>query len=133
MALKQLPNNLEAEESVLGACFLSTNALNLAVENLEETNFFDQRHAKIFRALKNLYEDKSPIDLTIVTTELTKMNVLAEIGGVNYLTEIVKFVPTAANVEYYIKEVQNTALLRNLIETATEIATMGYQTEESIN
>ena len=58
MALKQLPNNLEAEESVLGACFLSQNALQTAVENLEETDFFDNKNAKIFKALQNLVENK---------------------------------------------------------------------------
>ena len=133
MALKELPHNLEAEESVLGACFLSTNALNVAIENLNENSFYDQKNALIFKALKNLCEQKVPIDLTTVTTELTKLNHLSEIGGVNYLTEIIKFVPTAANVEFYIQEVNNAAILRNLIETATDIATLGYNSEESVN
>lgn len=133
MALKELPHNLEAEESVLGACFLSNNALNIAVENLSETAFYDNKNAKIFKALKNLYEQKIPIDLTTITTELTKTNSLNEAGGVNYLTEVIKFVPTAANVEFYIKEVENTAILRNLIETATDIATLGYSNEEDVN
>ena len=133
MALKELPHNLEAEESVLGACFLSTNALNVAIENLNENSFYDQKNALIFKALKNLCEQKVPIDLTTVTTELTKLNHLSEIGGVNYLTEIIKFVPTAANVEFYIQEVNNAAILRNLIERDTDIATLGYNSEESVN
>ncbi len=133
MALKELPHNLEAEESVLGACFLSTNALNIAVENLNETSFYDNKNAKIFKALKNLYEQKIPIDLTTITTELSKMETLNEAGGVNYLTEVIKFVPTAANVAFYVKEVENTAILRNLIETATDIATLGYNGEEAVN
>ena len=132
MALKQLPNNLEAEESVLGACFLSTNALNIAVENLDAQDFFDQRHAQIFQALKNLCEQKVPVDLTTITSELTKQNVLSSVGGVEYLSEIIQFVPTAANIEYYVKEVNETALLRRLIETATEIANLGYNNEESV-
>lgn len=132
MALKQLPNNLEAEESVLGACFLSTNALNIAVENLDAQDFFDQRHAQIFQALKNLCEQKVPVDLTTITSELTKQNVLSSVGGVEYLSEIIQFVPTAANIEYYVKEVNETALLRRLIETATEIANIGYNNEESV-
>lgn len=133
MALRELPHNLEAEESVLGACFLSTNALNIAIENLAEVSFFDKRNATIFKALKSLCEQKIPIDLTTVTTELSKNNTLNEIGGVNYLTEIIQFVPTAANIEFYVKEVENAAILRNLIETATDIATLGYNSEESLS
>lgn len=133
MALKELPHNLEAEESILGACFLSTNALTLALENISEEAFFDQRHAKIFKTFKELTEEKIPIDITTVTSHLTKKQQLNDVGGVNYLTEIVKFVPTAANVSFYIKEVEEASLLRGLIETATDIATLGYNQEENIN
>lgn len=133
MALKQLPHNLEAEESVLGACFLSVNALETAVESLNDTDFFDNKHAKIFKALQNLVEEKIPVDLTTVTSELTKQNWLNEVGGVSYLTEVIQFVPTAANVEYYIKEVLDSSLLRRLIETATDIATSGYNGQDSVN
>ena len=133
MALKQMPQNLEAEKSVLGSCFLSNNALLMAIETLDETDFYDQRHAKIFKALKILSEEKNPVDLTTITSTLTKINALNEIGGISYLTDITTFVPTAANIEYYIKEVESTSLLRRLIETATEIATSGYNIEENVN
>ena len=104
----------------------------MAIEALDETDFYDTRHAKIFTALKKLVEEKTPVDLTTLTTELTKLNYLNDVGGVAYLTEITTFVPTATNVEYYIKEVDNASLLRRLIETAESIATMGYNSEESI-
>ncbi len=133
MALKQLPQNIEAEKSVLGSCFLSKSALLLTVENLDEQDFYDTRHQKIFKALKALNEEKIPVDLTTLTTMLTKLNFLNDSGGVIYLTEITTFVPTATNVEYYIKEVLNASLLRNLIETAEGIASSGYNSEESIN
>ena len=132
MAVRPSPHNLEAEKSVLGSCFLSNNALLMAIEALDETDFYDARHAKIFTALKKLVEEKTPVDLTTLTTELTKLNYLNDVGGVAYLTEITTFVPTATNVEYYIKEVDNASLLRRLIETAESIATMGYNSEESI-
>ena len=80
-----------------------------------------------------LLEEHTPVDLTTVTTSLKEKNILKEIGGVEYLTEIVNFVPTAANIDYYIKKVEESAILRNLIETATDIATTGYNTEESVN
>ena len=132
MALKQAPQNLEAEKSVLGSCFLSNNALLMAIEALDETDFYDARNAKIFTALKKLVEEKTPVDLTTLTTTLTKLNSLNDVGGVTYLTEITTFVPTATNIEYYIKEVENTSLLRNLIETAEAIASTGYNSEESV-
>ncbi len=133
MAVKKSPQNLEAEKSVLGSCFLSNNALLMAIESLDDGDFYDIRHAKIFIALKKLLEDKTPVDLTTLTTELTKLNSLNDVGGITYLTEITTFVPTAANVEYYIKEVLNASLLRRLIETAEAIATTGYTSDEDVN
>ena len=133
MALKTLPNNLEAEQSVLGACFLSKHALEKACENLTEESFYSDKNAKIFKSMASLLEDKVPIDLTTVTSDLKKKNILSEVGGVEYLTEVLNFVPTATNIDYYIKTVEDNAVLRKLIETATTIATEGYNTEEDIN
>ena len=133
MALKTLPNNLEAEESVLGACFLSKYALQKACENLTEESFYSDKNAKIFATLSSLMEQKIPIDLTTVTTDLKNKKVLSEIGGVEYLTEVLNFVPTATNIDYYIKTVQDNAILRNLIETATQIDSDGYDTNEDVN
>ena len=133
MPARTLPNNLEAEESVLGACFLSKYALQKACENLTQDSFYDEKNGKIFATMSSLLEEKTPIDLTTVTSSLKNKNELTEVGGVEYLTEVVNFVPTASNVDYYIKTVEDAAILRNLIETATSIATEGYSTDESVN
>ena len=133
MALKSLPNNLEAEESVLGACFLSKYALQKACENLSEDSFYSEKNAKIFATMSSLIEQKIPIDLTTVTSDLKNKKLLSEIGGVEYLTEVLNFVPTATNIDYYIKTVEDNAILRRLIETATSIASEGYEVKESIN
>ena len=133
MALKSLPNNLEAEESVLGACFLSKYALQKACESLTEDSFYNEKNAKIFASLSSLSEQKIPIDITTVTSDLQNKKILSEVGGVEYLTEVVNFVPTATNIDYYIKTVEDNAILRKLIETATEIASEGYETETSVN
>ncbi len=133
MALKTMPNNLEAEKSVLGACFLSNYALEKAIENLSADSFYTESNSKIFQSLVDLTDKKTPIDLTTVTTDLKNKNILKDIGGVEYLTEIINFVPTAANIDYYIKTVDEAALLRRLIETATDIATTGYNMDESVN
>lgn len=133
MVNKVMPNNLEAEESVLGACFLSKYALQKATENLLPESFYNEKNAKIFSSMIALQEEKTPIDLTTITSYLKKKNELNEVGGVEYLTEVLNFVPTASNVDYYIQTVEENAILRRLIETANEIATEGYRNDESIN
>ena len=131
MATRSLPNNIEAEESVLGACFLSKYALQKTSENLTPESFYNEKNGKIYAAMLALNEEKTPIDLTTVTSYLKKHNKLSEVGGVEYLTEVLNFVPTASNIDYYIQTVEESAILRRLIETATEIASEGYRTDET--
>ncbi len=133
MPTRKLPNNLEAEKSVLGACFLSKYALQKACELLQPESFYDEKNSKIFQILIDLNEEKTPIDLTTVTSKLNNHNQLNEVGGVEYLTEVLNFVPTASNVDYYIQNVEETAILRRLIETATAIADEGYRTDSTVN
>lgn len=133
MPIRVLPNNPEAEESILGACFLSKSALQKASENLTPDSFYNEKNSKIFSSLISLMDDKVPIDLTTVTSDLKKKNQLTEIGGVEYLTEVLNFVPTATNIDYYIEMVQESAIRRNLIDTATDIASEGYKTEEALS
>ena len=133
MATRTLPNNIEAEQSVLGACFLSKYALQKAGENLTPESFYNEKNGKIFATMIALMEEKTPIDLTTVTSYLKKKNELTEVGGVEYLTEVLNFVPTASNIDYYIQTVEESSILRKLIETATEIATEGYRTDETVN
>ena len=131
MPVKVMPNDQDAEQSVLGACFLSPYALEKAIENLTPESFYNEKNAKIFSAMTELNESKTPIDITTITSELKRKNELNEVGGVEYLTEVVNFVPTASNVDYYIQTVEETALLRSLIITATDIASEGYRTDET--
>ncbi len=133
MPQRAMPNNLEAEESVLGACFLSKYALQKASENLTQESFYSDKNGKIFEAMTTLADEATPIDITTVTSYLKKKNLLNEVGGVEYLTEVVNYVPTANNIDYYIQAVEESAILRNLIETATEIASSGYSTDETVN
>ena len=130
---RTLPNNLEAEQSVLGACFLSKYALQKACESLTQESFYSDKNGKIFAAMSSLMEEKTPIDITTVTSYLKNNKELTEVGGVEYLTEVLNFVPTASNIDYYIKNVEDAAILRNLIETATDIASEGYRTDENVN
>jgi len=133
MPTRVLPNNLEAEESVLGACFLSKYALQKAAETLSPESFYSDKNAKIFATMMALQDEKTPIDITTVTSYLKKKNELTEVGGVEYLTEVLNFVPTASNVDYYIQNVEESYILRNLITTAEDIAKEGYNTDETVN
>ena len=133
MAVKEIPNNPEAEQAVIGSMFLEKNALQKACEVLNQDAFYFNNNAKIFGTIKDMAEKKVPIDLTTVTTELKNKNILNEVGGVEYLTEILDSVATAANIDQYIKTVEESALLRKLIEVSTNIATSAYTPEKSVN
>ena len=133
MAGRVLPNNIEAEQSVLGACFLSKYALQKASENLSPDSFYTEKNGKIFASMIDLMEEKIPIDITTITSYLNKKNELNEVGGLEYLTELINYVPTASNIDYYIKNVEESYILRNLIQTAEDIAQEGYRTDETVN
>lgn len=133
MPIKEIPNNLIAEQSVLGSMFLSTFALKKACDELQPESFYYDSNKKLFAVFQELNNKGVPLDATTVTTELKNKNILKEIGGLDYLTEIFNIVPTAANVEQYIKLVEQTALQRNLIEVSTNIATNAYDTSVDIN
>lgn len=128
-----MPHNLDAEQSVLGSMFLSKYALQKGVESLNKELFYLDAHAKIFVVLSDLLERNVPVDLTIVTDELSNRGWLKQIGDVDYLMEIINSVPTAANVDEYIKIVSEKAILRRLIEEATNIVTDGYNAKEELS
>lgn len=133
MQERVLPHNITAEQSVIGAMFLSKYAINRATEELYPELFYLDSHAKMFEVIKELADEKKPIDLTTVIEALNAKNYLDKIGGVEYLTEVVNSVPSAANVDYYIEIVRDKAILRRLIEVSTEITTESYDANESTN
>ncbi len=130
---KTMPHNIDAEKSVLGSMFLSKYAVQKALESLSKDLFYLDSHSKIFEAIKTLREKNISIDMTTVTEELENKKQLKQIGGIEYLTEIINFVPTAANVDEYIRIVEEKSILRRLIEEATQIVTSGYNQEEDIS
>jgi len=127
-----MPHNTDAEQAVLGAMFLSKYALEKALEEMSKERFYLESHGKIFEVIKYLAEKGNPIDITTVTAELDKRKNLGSVGGVEYLTEIINCVPTAANVDYYLKIVEEKYLRRALIETATKIAGDGFASSDNI-
>lgn len=133
MPNKNIPNNLEAEQAVIGSMFLSKYALDKACETLTKDSFYNNNNAVIFDCIKSMNDQKKPIDLTTLTTELKNKNLINEIGGVEYLSEVLESVPTAANVEYYIKLVEDAAVLRRLIDVSTDITTNAYNSDGNVN
>lgn len=129
---KSMPQKIDAEQSILGSMFLSERALEKIIESLNKDMFYLDSHKKIFETIKNLSDNKSPIDITTVTAELERKKLLNQVGGVEYLTQIISSVPTAANADEYIKIVEEKFLRRNLIEAGTEIANSGFSSTDDI-
>ena len=133
MNTKTEPHNLEAEQSVLGAAFMSKSALQKVCEDLSSESFYLDAHSKIYDVIKELYNTNVAVDITTVTDRLKSKKLLKQIGDVDYLLEIVNSVPTASNVDYYINIVNEKAVLRNLIDTATSIVSEAYMGDATIN
>lgn len=130
---REIPHNIDAEQSVLGSMFLTKKALQKALELLDGSEFYLDNHAKVFECIKSLDAKGSVVDLTTVADELNNRNWLKIIGDIEYLTEIIESVPSAANVDEYIKIVEDKAILRRLIDEATAIITNSYNTTNNIS
>jgi replicative DNA helicase len=126
------PQNIEAEQAVLGAIFLEPSSLTVTSEVLIPEDFYRSSHQKIFNVMLKLNDEGKAVDLITVTEELAATKNLEEVGGVSYLSELAGSVPTAANVEYYARIVEEKSLLRRLIRTATNIAQEGYSREDEV-
>ncbi|MFJ7744841.1 replicative DNA helicase [Peribacillus sp. NPDC097295] len=126
------PQNIEAEQAVLGAIFLEPSSLTVTSELLIPEDFYRSSHQKIFNVMLKLNDEGKAVDLITVTEELSATKNLEEVGGVSYLSELAGSVPTAANVEYYARIVEEKSLLRRLIRTATTIAQEGYSREDEV-
>ncbi len=121
------PQNLDAEQSVLGAILIDNNALPRALEILDPDDFYKLSHRKIFSAMTELFDKNEPIDLITLTDQLKKNNDLEEVGGIPYLSLIVNTVPTAANVRYHSHIIREKALLRGLLRSTSDIASKVYE------
>lgn len=127
------PHNIEAEQAVLGAIFLQPESFSVASELLVYTDFYRTSHQRIYEAMMRLSERGEPIDVVTVTTLLSNEQTLDEAGGVSYLSDIAGTVPTAANIGFYSKIVEEKALLRRLIRTATDIVSTSFEREDNVD
>lgn len=129
---RTLPHNIEAEQAVLGAIFLVPDMIVTATEILEPEDFYRVSHQRIFSMMIRLTDKGEPIDLVTITTELDDLKMLDEVGGVSYLTDIANSVPTAANIEYYARIVEEKSTLRKIIHAATDIVTKTYDEGDEV-
>ncbi|HEY6388705.1 MAG TPA: replicative DNA helicase [Candidatus Acidoferrum sp.] len=127
---KPLPNNLDAERSVLGAILLDNNALNTAIENLRAEDFFLDQHRRVFTQMISLGEAQQAIDLITLTEELHRRGDLEAAGGAPYLASLADGMPKVSNVEHYARIVKEKAMLRNLIHTAHNIQQCAFEGED---
>lgn len=124
------PQNISAEQAALGSMLLQEDAILHGVDILKPEDFYKKSHQTIFKCILELFEKSRGVDLVTLTEELNRINLLEDIGGVTYLTNLINSVPTAANIEYYIKIIEEKSILRNLINSATKIISMGYEEKE---
>lgn len=127
-----IPHNINAEQSVLGSMFLTKKALEKGMEVLTDELFYLDSHKKIFTAMKEVNSKGFSVDLTTVVDELNNRNWINQIGGVEYLAEIIESVPSASNIDEYIQIIEQKAVLRKLIDSATDILSDSYNTSNDL-
>ena len=127
------PQNVEAEQSVLGSLMLDKDAILKIVDFLTHADFYRDTHQRIYKTMVDLFERREPIDILSVTNRMRETSALESVGGQTYLAELVNSVPTASNITHYAKIVQRKRILRDLIGASYDIAQLGYKEEEDID
>jgi len=131
--LRVPPNNLEAEQSILGSLMLDKEAIVKIADFLLPADFYKDKHQTIFEAMLSLYENRDPIDVLSISNKLDEIGKLEEVGGSSYIASLVNMVPSASHVIHYAKVVQKKAMLRRLISAADTIVEMGYSGNEDVD
>ena len=126
------PQNIEAEQAVLGAMLIDKEAIAKATELLSADDFYREAHRVIFSAMLELYNKNEAVDMVTVTEILKCDNKLEDIGGIAYITSLANVVLTAANVKYHAEIVAEKSVLRQLVRVSTEIAAMGYEANDDV-
>jgi replicative DNA helicase len=126
------PQNLEAEQAVLGALMVDRELAPIVSEIVRTADFYAPHHATIYSAILSLYERGEPIDKVSVSEELRRRKVLDDVGGVDYISQLLNTVPTAASAEYYARIVAEKAILRALIVAGGRIAGKAFEQPENV-
>lgn len=126
------PQDIEAEQAVLGAIFLDSDTLIDAMEIVTPRSFYRRSHQIIFQSMIQLSNRGEAIDLVTLKAEIEKSNALEDIGGISYLSELSQSTPSSASVSYYAKIVDDKSLLRQLIQTANQIVVKSFEQGEEV-
>ncbi|NOY35585.1 MAG: replicative DNA helicase [bacterium] len=132
-SVRMPPQNLEAEKSVLGSLMLDTAAIDVVIDILTPDDFYSQKHSIIYGVMLELHEKKDPIDVLSVSSRLKEKKQLEKAGDSSYLADLVNGVPTASNVKHYSEIVHKKRILRDLIESSTQISRLGYDEENDVD
>lgn len=127
------PHSTEAEQSVLGSMMLDKEAVASAAEALKPEDFYSQAHQVIYKIMLKLYDTGKPVDLVTVTDELYQSGLMDSIGGITYITDLSRVVPSTANVGYYISIIEQKATLRKLIQASNGIIKDSYESSKDID
>lgn len=127
-----MPNNLEAEQSVIGAMIMDREAIIMASEILIRQDFYHQQYGVLFETMVELYNEEQPVDMITLQNRLREKDVPAEVSSLEFVGELVAAVPTSANIKYYANIVKEKATLRRLIKVNEEIANQCYLGRESL-
>jgi replicative DNA helicase len=127
------PQNLEAEQSLLGGLLIDPDSINKIVDIVSPDDFYRDAHGRIYEVMLDLYEKNEAIDLITVSSAARDKSLTERIGGVTYLNTLVDFMPSAANIAQYAKMVKEKSLLRRLINVATEIIEKGHEPDTSVD
>ncbi len=127
------PHDIEAEQAILGCMLTDRDSVIAAIEVLKEDAFYREDNKAIYAAILGLYSKNEPIDIITVKAELIETGSFERVGGLEYLASLPERVPTTANVDKYIKIVDEKAMLRNLISSANELVALGYDETEDVD
>ena len=127
------PQNIEAEQSVLGSLMIDKNAIIKIADLVNEDDFYKNSHGKIYKTMLYLYEHHEPIDLLSLSNRLKETDEIEQIGGKSYLASLANAVPTAANIVHYAKIVAKKSVLRKLIDNSSQIIANAYNETEEID
>ncbi len=130
---KAVPSNPEAEEAVLGSLLIDPDGVLKVASFLESEDFYRERNGWIYRAILDLHERREPADFVTLCDELERRNLLQEVGGASYITQLINNVPSAAYAEHYGHIVERTATLRRLIDAAGQIAALAYEEAQEVD
>ena len=113
---KILPHSVEAEQSVIGSMIMDKDAITTATEILDSEDFYRTQYGVLFQAMSDLYQEDKPVDVVTLSDKLKEKELPEELAGIEVITELLKIVPTSANVKYYADIVKEKAVLRRLIK-----------------